>query len=120
MASRSLPVVVPMYNVPMYEVPVYKEEEFIHKLLSWVIAAPRPDCLDCEIVVVDECSSDGSAEIVENFTAASPAAKNICTDRGHSILEALWFAPEFNRWLADTISSFVGHKVPRSEPAWGI
>jgi glycosyltransferase involved in cell wall biosynthesis len=62
MTSRSLSILVPMYN----------EEEFIHELLSRVVAAPLPDGLGREIIVVDDCSKDGSAEVVENFTACFP------------------------------------------------
>jgi glycosyltransferase involved in cell wall biosynthesis len=57
--------------------PRHNEEEFIDELLSRVIAAPLPDRLDREIVVVDDCSSDGSAVVVENFTAPSMKAR-IC------------------------------------------
>jgi glycosyltransferase involved in cell wall biosynthesis len=32
-------------------------------------------------------------------------------DAGHSTLDALSFAPRFNRWMADTISPYAGRKV---------
>ncbi|HWQ53038.1 MAG TPA: glycosyltransferase [Bryobacteraceae bacterium] len=46
-------------------VPLYNEEEFIAALLERVIAAPLPDGLAREIVVVDDGSTDGSPEAVE-------------------------------------------------------
>jgi glycosyltransferase involved in cell wall biosynthesis len=33
------------------------------------------------------------------------------TDAGHSTLDALSFAPRFNRWMADTIAPYTGRKV---------
>lgn len=53
-------------------IPLYNEEEFIQELLERVAEASLPDGLDREIIVVDDCSRDGSAEIVENFIASCP------------------------------------------------
>ena len=53
-------------------IPLYNEEEFIQEVLERVIAAPLPEGLDREIIVVDDCSRDGSAEIVESFIASCP------------------------------------------------
>ena len=32
-------------------------------------------------------------------------------DAGHAVLDALSFAPKFNRWMADTITPYAGRKV---------
>jgi 2-polyprenyl-3-methyl-5-hydroxy-6-metoxy-1,4-benzoquinol methylase len=53
-------------------IPLYNEEEFIQEVLERVLAAPLPEQLGREIIVVDDCSRDGSAEIVENFIASCP------------------------------------------------
>jgi SAM-dependent methyltransferase len=53
-------------------VPLYNEEEFVVTLLERVLAAPLPDAMDREIIVVDDGSSDGSAELVEAFAATHP------------------------------------------------
>ena len=53
-------------------IPLYNEEEFIQEVLERVIAAPLPNGLGKEIIVVDDCSRDGSAEIVESFIASCP------------------------------------------------
>jgi glycosyltransferase involved in cell wall biosynthesis len=55
-------------------IPLFNEEEFIQEVLERVLAAPLPDTLDREIIIVDDCSRDGSAEIVENFIASCPGA----------------------------------------------
>src|SRR5947209_8346585 len=62
MASATLSVLIPLYN----------EEEFIRELLERVAAAPLPAGLDREIIVVDDCSDDGSAEAVADFIASCP------------------------------------------------
>src|SRR6266850_4823914 len=53
-------------------VPLYNEEEFIGPLLQRVLAARLPEGMDREIVVVDDGSTDGSAEIAEEIARAHP------------------------------------------------
>jgi glycosyltransferase involved in cell wall biosynthesis len=109
MTSRSLSILVPMYN----------EEEFIHELLSRVVAAPLPDGLDREIVVVDDCSSDGSAEVVENFTAASPDVrirlirheKN--QGKGAAIRTAIQAAEGYYSVIQDADLEYDPHEYPK-------
>ena len=50
-------------------VPLYNEEEFIAPLLERVLDAPLPDGMEREVIVVDDGSSDGSAEIVAALAA---------------------------------------------------
>src|SRR5207248_7472110 len=53
-------------------VPLYNEEEFIGPLLQRVLNAPLPEGMDREIIVVDDGSTDGSAEIAEEIARACP------------------------------------------------
>jgi 2-polyprenyl-3-methyl-5-hydroxy-6-metoxy-1,4-benzoquinol methylase len=53
-------------------IPLFNEEEFVGELLSRVAAAPLPAGLNREIVVVNDCSNDGSVEVVEDFIASRP------------------------------------------------
>src|SRR5512146_1873385 len=53
-------------------VPLYNEEEFVAALLERVLAAPLPAGFEREIIVVDDGSSDGSAEIVEDLRRQYP------------------------------------------------
>jgi glycosyltransferase involved in cell wall biosynthesis/ubiquinone/menaquinone biosynthesis C-methylase UbiE len=62
MADHILSILIPLYN----------EEEFVGTLLERVLAAPLPDGMGREIVVVDDGSTDGSARIVEEMAAAHP------------------------------------------------
>ena len=64
MQPKSLSVLIPLYN----------EEEFIQTLLQRVLDAPYPEGMQFEIIIVNDCSTDGSAEAVENFREKSGAA----------------------------------------------
>ncbi len=62
MSSSRLSILVPLYN----------EEEFIAPILERVLEAPLPEGMDREILVVDDGSSDGSAEIVAEMATRHP------------------------------------------------
>ncbi len=53
-------------------IPLYNEEEFVRELLERVARAPLPEGLRREIIVVDDCSNDGSVEVVQDFIASCP------------------------------------------------
>jgi glycosyltransferase involved in cell wall biosynthesis len=63
MQPSSLSVLIPLYN----------EEEFIQTLLQRVLDAPYPEGMEFEIIIVNDCSTDGSAEAVQNFIEATGA-----------------------------------------------
>jgi len=53
-------------------VPLYNEEEFAAAILERVIEAPLPAGLRREIIVVDDASNDGSAEVLQQFAEKHP------------------------------------------------
>ena len=53
-------------------IPLYNEEEFIVELIRRVVAAPLPTGFDRELIVVDDSSTDGSAELVESYIQSHP------------------------------------------------
>lgn len=53
-------------------VPLYNEAEFVRAVLERVLAAPLPDGLSREIIVVDDASTDGSPELVEELAREYP------------------------------------------------
>jgi glycosyltransferase involved in cell wall biosynthesis len=53
-------------------VPLYNEEEFVGALIERVLAAPLLDNLDREVVIVDDCSTDGSLEVVQGLAERYP------------------------------------------------
>ncbi len=62
MATQIVSILIPLYN----------EEEYVGTLLQRVLAAPLPAGVGREIIVVDDGSKDGSADIVEDIAAAQP------------------------------------------------
>ena len=62
MAAHTVSILIPLYN----------EEEYVAALLERVIAAPLPEGVDREIIVVDDGSKDSSVEAVEGVAAVHP------------------------------------------------
>ena len=62
MPTTSLSILIPLYN----------EEEFIGLVIERVLGAPLPEGMDREIIVVDDGSTDGSAEVAAGFAARYP------------------------------------------------
>ncbi len=55
-------------------IPVYKVQAFLHDCLSSVL---QQSYTDFELIVVDDCSPDGSAEIARSFAAADPRVRTL-------------------------------------------
>ncbi len=53
-------------------VPLYNEEEYVVPILERVFAAPLPEGMEREVIVVDDGSTDGSGEAVEEASARWP------------------------------------------------
>jgi glycosyltransferase involved in cell wall biosynthesis len=53
-------------------IPLYNEEEFIAPLLARVLAAPLPEGMEREIIVVDDGSTDGSGDIAAEIASHHP------------------------------------------------
>jgi glycosyltransferase involved in cell wall biosynthesis/phospholipid N-methyltransferase len=48
-------------------IPVYNERTVVERSLSLVLAAPLPENMERELVVVDDCSTDGTQAILETL-----------------------------------------------------
>lgn len=56
-------------------IPVYNERTVIERCLSLVLAAPLPEDMERELVIVDDRSTDGTWEILQRLAAAHPAIR---------------------------------------------
>ncbi len=48
-------------------IPVYNERTVVAKSLALVLAAPLPENMERELVIVDDCSTDGTSEILKGL-----------------------------------------------------
>jgi glycosyltransferase involved in cell wall biosynthesis len=53
--------------------PVYNERRTLREIVARVLSSPIP--LEIELIIVDDCSSDGSWEVIQELAAADPRIK---------------------------------------------
>src|ERR1700694_5085301 len=53
-------------------IPVYNERTVVERSLSLVLSAPLPEHMQRELVIVDDCSTDGTSEILDRMAAWEP------------------------------------------------
>jgi glycosyltransferase involved in cell wall biosynthesis len=53
-------------------IPVYNERTVVEQSLSQVLASPLPENMDRELVIVDDCSTDGTSDILKRIAASEP------------------------------------------------
>jgi len=78
-------------------VPLYNEEEFVAPLIERVLLAPLPEGMEREIIVVDDGSRDGSAEIVAELAARHPEVRLVRHERNRGKGAAICTAIELAR-----------------------
>ena len=53
-------------------IPVYNERTVVEKSLALVLSAPLPENMERELVIVDDCSTDGTSDILDRLAASEP------------------------------------------------
>ncbi len=53
-------------------IPVYNERTVVERSLAQVLAAPLPENIERELIVIDDCSTDGTSEILDRLAAQDP------------------------------------------------
>jgi glycosyltransferase involved in cell wall biosynthesis len=52
--------------------PVYNERTVVERSISLVLNAPLPENMERELIIVDDCSTDGTSDILQRLAAAFP------------------------------------------------
>ena len=58
-------------------IPVYNERTVVERSLALVLAAPLPENMDRELIIVDDCSTDGTGAILERLAREEPSIRLI-------------------------------------------
>ena len=61
-------------------IPVYNERTVVERSLAQVLAAPLPENMQRELIIVDDCSTDGTSDILERLVANQPGIRLIRQD----------------------------------------
>ncbi|MGA2597653.1 MAG: glycosyltransferase [Bryobacteraceae bacterium] len=56
-------------------VPVYNERTVVERSLAQVLAAPLPEKMERELIVVDDCSTDGTSVILQRLAQENPCIR---------------------------------------------
>jgi glycosyltransferase involved in cell wall biosynthesis len=58
-------------------IPVYNERTVVERSLGQVLAAPLPENMERELVIVDDCSTDGTSAILDRIATGNPSIRLI-------------------------------------------
>ena len=70
-------------------VPLYNEAESLPELEAWIERVMSANGFSYEVIFVNDGSTDGSWEIIEELAARNPAVKGVCFRRNYGKSPAL-------------------------------
>jgi glycosyltransferase involved in cell wall biosynthesis len=77
-------------------VPVYNERTVVERSLAQVLAAPLPENIERELIIVDDCSTDGTSAILDRLAAEDPRIhlthKKVNEGKGAAVRTAIQLA----------------------------
>lgn len=71
-------------------VPLYNEAESLPELVEWITRVARENDLECEIIMVDDGSTDGSWGVVEALRGQYPSIRGVSFMRNYGKSAALY------------------------------
>ena len=66
--------------------PVYNERTVVERCISLVLSAPIPEAMDRELIIVDDCSTDGTYTILQRLAAAHPDIRPLPDRHGRCLV----------------------------------
>jgi glycosyltransferase involved in cell wall biosynthesis len=77
-------------------IPVYNERTVVERSMSLVLAAPLPENMERELIIVDDCSTDGTLAVLEAMAAREPRIrlyhKQVNEGKGAAVRTAIFYA----------------------------
>lgn len=70
-------------------IPVFNEDESLPELCSWIDRVVKEHQISCEMILVDDGSSDNSWQVIETLRQANPSVKGIKFQRNYGKSAAL-------------------------------
>jgi glycosyltransferase involved in cell wall biosynthesis len=75
-------------------IPLLNEEESLNELHNWIVSVMQSNSYSYEIIFIDDGSTDGSWNIIQQLAVENPAVKGIKFNRNYGKSQAL------ARWLS--------------------